>query len=115
MDFIDDGYTEAGLIQAEPGRHGELRFEFRPACGEPRSKLVAAVGNQIEFDKLAVELLPKFLSSWSLKDSSGQSVPINRESLWKVRPNLRAKIVDVVFDFARNDARGSDVETDLKN
>lgn len=107
-DFIDDGFTEEFTIPAEENLNGELTITYRPALTEQVGKLLDATDNDEKYMKAAIDMLPKLLTGWTLKDRNSAVVTINRDNIARVRRPLLVKIIDRVFF-------GSKVGDALKN
>ncbi len=96
-DFIDDGYSRDGTINAEANTNGPLSFAFRPAMAEQVSKLIDAGTNDEKYMAQAIDMLPKLLLGWDLKDRTGAVVKISRDAVSRVNRKLLVKIIDQVF------------------
>ena len=96
-DFIDDGYNQTATIEPEQGLHGELNITFRPALAEQTADLIDAGTNDKLYTSRAIDMLPALLLGWTLKDSAGAVVPINRANVARVRRPLLVKVIRTVF------------------
>lgn len=124
----DDQYTERGYIAAFPRIHAELRFQFRPftrsACSRLREK-VRLLGEEAA-DQAVSEAVAGSLVSWSLVDAQGAAIPVSKDAILKLKPELWFRLVHIVQGVAAPDedpqapkgdglAAGERLEADQKN
>lgn len=117
-DFIDDGYTERGRIDAEDGIHGQLDFEYRPMIPTVQGRLLEKKDAEGFVDACAKVLVRDgHLKSWSLKDSKGEPVPLTESNVKRVKPRLFDKLWTVIAGLRPSDgeAKPIDLEADTKN
>lgn len=100
-DYIPDGYTEefsiAAVTEGE-NQHGELSGLFRPCYGPDRDRVTDAYQkSRHDFTSSLCDLLPKYVTSWSLRDAAGKEVRINRAAMESLNPSQREKLADIVF------------------
>jgi hypothetical protein len=119
--YIDDGYQESGYIAADEGLHGPLTFTYRPVLVQTRDTLNALIARDTPdtetFVRKVTEQLAKSVIEWSLRNK-GELVPINADTMRRVRPRLLDKLWGVVSGARRSDTRDSripDLEGDAKN
>ncbi len=117
-DFIDDGYTEPGNIDADPGIHGPLKFEYRPMVPAVQGRLLEKKGSD-EFNAMTCRLLggkDALLKSWTLVNSKKEPVVISEANLARVRPGLFDKLWQIIAGIRASDgAKMLDLTADAKN
>lgn len=106
LDYIPDGYTQRGFIKAQPGLHGDFRFEFRPMTVEDRAvvfekKLLERP--QEEQDRMAAKAMTSRITSWGLVNADGGSVKVSTENLLRLKPALFRRLFDMVAGFDGGD------------
>lgn len=106
LDFTpDDGYTEKGYIQAEPGLHGVLRFEYRPFLVDDRSRFMSSLENlsQDKQDLHVAQQLANRLQSWSLTGAKGEPVPVGLSAIRRLKPSIFYKLYSIVLGTLPSD------------
>ena len=105
LNYIPDGYTQPGYIEAVAGLHGSLRFSYRPYTSEERAKTMLPI-NQASPDRrptLYMQAIIKKLTAWDLVDQKEQALPISIATLRVLVPTLFDVLVDVVLGFRPSD------------
>ena len=118
-DFIDDGYTEKGHIDAETGIHGPLDFEYRPMIVSVQGRLLEKKGSD-DFTEACCKLLGSakdgHLKDWSLVNSKKEKVAITPDNLKRVRPRLFDKLWQIIAGLRASDGmQPVNLEADGKN
>ncbi len=118
-DFIDDGYTENGHIDAEAGIHGPLDFEYRPMVPQVQARTLAKKDGDEFINAMSKELAGEkdaLVKSWSLMNSKKESVPVTEANIKRLRPRLYDKLWQVVAGVRASDGgKPLDLEGDRKN
>jgi hypothetical protein len=123
VDYLDDGYTLKGNIEAEAGVHGPLNFEYRPPLSIQIDQLIDADAKGREaYATVAMDLAAKQITKWDKTDREGKSVPCNRTTVARLNRDLFIKLVDAIFWPPKKGEEGADLhaktgatEADLKN
>ncbi len=116
-DYIEDGYTEKGSLDAEAGIHGAIQFEYRPMMPVAQGRLLDTKGEAF-IPAVAKALCGKegSLKSWSLVDSKKQPVPVSEANILRIKPRLFDKLWQVVAGIRPSDGgKPLDLEADGKN
>jgi hypothetical protein len=98
IDYLDDGYTISRTIDAEPGVHGPVSFDYRPPLAVHISKLLDAnrAGNEA-YTSTAIDVAAVQIVKWDKCDRLGKPVPVNKTTLARLKPELLTKITDAMF------------------
>jgi len=94
--FIDDGYTEDGVIPECPGLWPEIRFSYRPLTAADFADYAQAAEklNTAALKKLTSERIASKLVTWSIADSRGADVPITAENVARLKPAVFSALFD---------------------
>ena len=106
LDYIpNDGYTEDGYIEAEPGMYGELRFSYRPFLVEEQAKLLASNKKLAsdEYERYSASEMAKKIVSWTLLDKAKNIVPVSAANILRLKPKLKARLENIVCSFTPSD------------
>lgn len=107
LDYIPDGYTEQAYIAELPRIHGEVRFTFRPMLTEERAIVFGRKSKELDprkFEQQCAAELAARINHWSLANGSAdQPLPINRETLLKLKPALFQRLVNIVAGLDASD------------
>lgn len=106
LDFIPDGYTESGFIQAVAGLHGEFRFSFRPMLIEERSVILSERMTRLpeeQQDLKTAKAMQARLVTWSLRDAQGACVPIELGEIRRLKPALFRRLFLIVAGLEPSD------------
>jgi len=103
--FFYDGYTQQGFINAATRLHEELRFTFRPAMVEERSRLVEAAGQfkPDAYDRHVAAFLAQKIITWDLVDGSNRALAISSANLLRLHPELFVKLHRIVVGWIASD------------
>lgn len=118
--YIPDGYTIDGVIHADPGLYEEVAFSYRPMVSHERRTAYNgmrkdALDNPVEAESIAARAMADHLVEWDLMNGEGK-VPIDRDHLLRLQPNLSAKLFRIIAGVIPPDyPEDTDEETDLKN
>lgn len=97
--FIDDGYTEAGFIRAEPGLFDcDLRFAYRPMLPEERDSVAEGIERRKAHEavQLVARTIAAHVSEWDLRDAKGEPVPVGERTIRRLRPRLFDRLYFVI-------------------
>ncbi len=97
--FIEDGYSASRTIPGVAGLHPELRVTYRPALGRERLNYRAKLngGDPATIDSYEIDALIR------------HKVCVNgvglteKEKVAKLRPAIRAHLLDLVFGYLPED------------
>jgi hypothetical protein len=98
--FIDDAQDREVTIPAKSGRYPALTIRFRPAMPEENLRLLRMRdpdGNG--FPKFAVEIIDKYLLSWSAKDKDGKDVPKTPATIARMNADLQLALIDIIMGY----------------
>ena len=113
-DYLEDGYTvQAGIAPVE-GVHNGIAIEWRPCLSADTSKVMDAK-TDAAYIEAVVGLVAEKLVRWNLKNSKGETVPITKATVARVRRRLLDPIANAVVFGDLPDGTKLDVEADLKN
>jgi len=107
--FIDDGYTIDATIRGKERQYDSIVITYRPLLRREmwhHSQSVASAKEKQDLEKideLVAELLDNKLASWTLKDRSGEIVPITKENLLRLHTDLFTEIMLVVLRSSDKD------------
>lgn len=98
LNYIPDGYTQRGYIEASEGKHGPLAFTFRPMLPEERDAVeeVLAIRPAREGSQVAAAAVAHALFEWDLRDENGCPLPVGLDCVRRLRPSLFDKLYAVV-------------------
>jgi hypothetical protein len=98
LNYIPDGYTQRGYIEASAGLHYALAFAFRPMLPEERDAVeeVLALRPAREGSQVTAAAVAHALLEWDLCDANGCPVPVGIEYVRRLRPALLDKLYSVV-------------------
>jgi hypothetical protein len=98
LNYIPDGYTERGHIDAAEGLHGPLSFSFRPMLPEERDAVdeVLATRPAREGAQLVAAAVTHALVEWDLRDEHGCPVAVGLDYVRRLRPALLDKLFAVI-------------------
>lgn len=103
--FIEDGYNTTGKIEAKPGFHPELNFEFRRmtqpeilALGR-KQNLLKSQGDKgmPQLERLAAQVIVDHVKMWDLQKQNGDPVDITIENVQRVERHLFGSLYKVVL------------------
>ena len=113
-DSLADGYTvQAGIAPVEGVPNGPA-IEWRPCLSADTSKVMDAK-TDAAYIEAVVALVAEKLVRWNLKNSKGETVPITKATVARVRRRLLDPIANAVVFGDLPDGTKLDVEADLKN
>jgi hypothetical protein len=94
--FLDDGYTASQTVPGQPGLHPELRVTYRPCLGRERLNYRAklAGGDPASIDAYEIAALVQY------KVTVNGTALTSKEQTAKLRPAVRAILLDLVFGYA---------------
>ncbi len=102
--FIDDGYTGTKTLPAAPGLYPEVAVQYRPALARVRTEHQFAA-------QLGAEKVGEFEDRLLAKQVvSVNGEPLDAAKAGRLKPALRAKLLDLVLGYA-----GADEGADAKN
>lgn len=103
--YFDDGYTRAGFIAPVPMLHAGMRFVFRPARVEQRSRLNAAARRlpAHRYDRRVAAFAACQLVAWDVTDGRGHPVPISPAALLRLHPELFVRLTRIVLGWIAAD------------
>lgn len=96
--YIDDGYTESGLIRGG-GKFVDIAFNYRPMTAREAAafwKKSQKLDEEKALDA-TIEVLAAKLTDWSVTDSAGKPVPITTATLQQMRPAIIGSLFDAVY------------------
>ena len=115
--YIADGYSRQETIEGDPDFHGPLKFSFRPMTQIERNPFFnQAFGlydskkhaDLIEVENVIAEMMAKHIISWDLVDHEGNRIEISPESVQRLEPYLRAKLLRIVTGQRREKEEAAD-------
>lgn len=94
----DDGYTESAYVAAMPGVFNAQTIRYRPLTHTERYVIGNALGTKspAEASKLLIATLAKHLKEWDVCVADGGTLPINAESVAKLKPELAERFYAIV-------------------
>jgi hypothetical protein len=103
--YFHDGYTQSGFVAAVPLMHGALRFSYRPALVEERSRLAdsAAALKSHLYDRQAAAYTAEKIVRWDLTDRAGNEVAVSAAALLRLQPGLFVKLHRIVLGWIPSD------------
>lgn len=116
--FIDDAYTETGFIPEVDRLYPSITFDFRPMTVAEWMQYVheADVLKLNEVQANQSKLIASHLVKWNLRDRSGNIVPINPQTMQKLKPQLSSKLFKIVSGQEPSESVPVDPEaSDAKN
>ena len=98
LNYIPDGYTERGYIEASEGKVDALAFAFRPLLPEERDAVeeVLAIRPAREGSLVVAAAVAHALFEWDLRDANGCPVAVGLDFVRRLRPALLDKLYTVV-------------------
>jgi hypothetical protein len=102
FDPYADGYTEPGFVAAEPGRHGNLRFLFRPALVEESMRLrdAALKMHADAFDRQAATFAAVKIVDW---DVAGPRNQITAHAVSRLPPSQFTPLFQMIVGWEVSD------------
>lgn len=106
LNYIPDGYTQRGYIEASEGKHNSLTFAYRPMLSEDRDAVeeVLAIRPAREGSQTVSAAVTHALIEWDLRDENGCPVAVGLEYVRRLRPVLLDKLYAVVSGREASDA-----------
>lgn len=108
--YIADGYTEDGLINAIPNMHGPVRFQYRVMLSDKIRELIHAwdMISAAERTRRTHAVIIKQVVSWDLvkedpKTGEETPLPITAESLTRLKRNIVERLFNIVMQLETTD------------
>ncbi len=97
--FIEDGYSATKVIEGVPGLYPELRVTYRPALSRERTAYRAKLaGADVEtVERHEIDLIVRH------KVSVNGTEMKEKEKLAKLRPAIRAHLLDLILGYTPAD------------
>ena len=97
--YIHDGYMATAYIAGVDRLYPSVRIEYRPFGHREKALWQRGAANldAIEFEDLVDRELANRIKIWDIKDSSGKAVAVHVNTLARIQPVLRDRLVGVVF------------------
>lgn len=102
---VDDGYTVPGYLEAVPGLHPALRFEYRPIQVMQRDavdKSIASKGSA-HAHQVVRSCVASRLTHWNAVDLKGEPLPIEPANVGTLPPLLYDKLFNVLLGYRASD------------
>jgi len=100
---ITSATSRAGYIKAEDGLYNEMRFTYRPVPVRNRQALLEQLKQpQDVYVDLCCALLAEHVTEWDI-DEGGNKVPINKQTVSEIVPELWWKLYRIVMGTVASD------------
>jgi len=105
LDFIEDGYTEDGYLEAIEGLRNAVRFKYRPAGHLRREAVMDSLKNKPAKDycRIIHQLLLDTVLEWDIADGNGGTLPLNMAWITKLRPVIIEGMYGIVLGLRASD------------
>lgn len=98
LNYIPDGYTQHGYLEASDGKHDALAFAFRPMLPEERDAVEETLATRParQGSQMVAAAVTHALVEWDLRDENGCPVAVGLDYVRRLRPVLLDKLYAVI-------------------